>query len=94
MNKSDLVNRIAAETGQNNEQVEIVVEAIFKQVRKALVKGNTIYLRGFGNFEVRHRAARKARDIRRKITIDIPSTKYPAFKPCKGFMEQVKTANQ
>ncbi|HAQ7139355.1 TPA: HU family DNA-binding protein, partial [Listeria monocytogenes] len=49
-----------------------------------------VQLIGFGNFEVRERAARKGRNPRTKEEIDIPASKVPAFKPGKALKEAVK----
>jgi len=55
-----------------------------------LSKGETVQLIGFGNFEVRERAARKGRNPQTGEEIDIAATKTPAFKAGKQLKESVK----
>jgi len=54
-------------------------------------KGENIYLRGFGSFILKKRAEKIGRNITKKTSVIIPSHYVPAFKPCKEFVEEVKT---
>ena len=56
----------------------------------SMSKGQNIYLRGFGTFEVKTRAAKTARNITKNTTLIIPEHKVPTFKPCAEFKSQVK----
>jgi DNA-binding protein HU-beta len=49
-----------------------------------------VYLRGFGSFIVKERAAKTARNISKNTTITIPAHKIPAFKPSKQFVGVIK----
>ena len=53
-------------------------------------KDATVQLIGFGNFEVRERAARKGRNPQTGAEIEIPASKVPAFKPGKALKDAVK----
>ena len=56
----------------------------------ALANGEKVQLIGFGNFEVRERAARKGRNPQTGEEIEIPASKVPAFKPGKALKDAVK----
>ena len=62
--------------------------------REQLTAGNNVYLRGFGSFIVKTRAAKTGRNISKNTTIKIPAHNIPAFKPAKVFVEGVKTNNE
>jgi DNA-binding protein HU-beta len=50
-----------------------------------------VYLRGFGSFVIKTRAAKTGRNILAKKSIDIPAHNIPSFKPAKEFMDTVKS---
>jgi DNA-binding protein HU-beta len=52
--------------------------------------GENVYVRGFGSFIIKKRAAKIGRNIKRGKSIQIPEHFIPAFKPAKVFMEEVK----
>lgn len=85
MTKADIVNTISKETGVEKAVVRSVVEEFMEQVRQALIKGENVYLRGFGTFLLKHRAAKTARNISKNTTIVVPAHNTPAFKPAKTF---------
>ena len=90
MTKAEIVNEIAKETGIQKETVSTVVEAFMEVVKGSLVKGNPVYLRGFGSFIIKHRAEKAARNITKNTTMTIPAHNIPAFKPAKVFVNEVK----
>jgi DNA-binding protein HU-beta len=55
-----------------------------------LSKGENIYIRGFGSFITKKRAAKIGRNIKRNTAVQIPAHFIPAFKPAKEFMQEVK----
>lgn len=87
MNKNDLVNRVADSCEMTKADAARVVDAFTEQVKKALKKGDTVSLVGFGTFSVRKRAARLGRNPRTNETIKIKASKVPAFKPGKAFKD-------
>ena len=89
MNKTDLINSIAAKTGISKKNCEAAVNAFMESVEEALVKGDKVVLVGFGTFEVRNRAARKGRNPQTKKEIYIPASKAPVFKAGKGLKDKV-----
>ena len=90
MTKAEIVNEISKATGIEKAEVQTVVESFMESVKGSIVKGEPVYLRGFGSFIVKHRAQKSARNITKKTTITIPEHNIPAFKPAKVFVAAVK----
>lgn len=90
MTKADIVSEIADQTGIEKVAVQTTVEAFMNSVKKSLVSGDNVYLRGFGSFIVKERAEKIGRNISAKEPIVIPAHNIPAFKPSKTFVEKVK----
>lgn len=90
MNKTDLINAVAEKTELSKKDATKAVEAVFETVMDSLSRGEKVQLIGFGNFEVRDRAARKGRNPQTGEEIEIPASKVPAFKPGKALKEAVK----
>jgi DNA-binding protein HU-beta len=63
---------------------------MFKEIKFSLSKGENIYIRGFGSFITKKRAAKIGRNIKRNTAVQIPAHFIPAFKPAKEFMQEVK----
>ena len=85
MTKAEIVNKISKETGVEKAVVFSVVEEFMEQVRHSLIEGENVYLRGFGTFLLKHRAAKTARNISKNTTIVVPAHNIPAFKAAKSF---------
>ena len=66
------------------------VDAVFATVTEYLSKGEKVQLIGFGNFEVRERAAHKGRNPQTGKEIKIAASKVPAFKAGKALKDAVK----
>ncbi|MCW1928192.1 HU family DNA-binding protein [Bhargavaea beijingensis] len=90
MNKTDLVNSVAEATGLSRKDAVNAVESVFSTISDALANGDKVQLIGFGNFEVRERAARKGRNPQSGEEIEIAASKVPAFKPGKALKDAVK----
>jgi DNA-binding protein HU-beta len=91
MRKADLVNVISEKTGVAKVDVLVTLEALFNEVKETMVKGENVYVRGFGSFVIKKRAKKMGRNIKGGKTISIPEHFIPSFKPAKTFMEDVKT---
>lgn len=89
MNKSELVNAIAAKEGIEKKCAEKSVNAVFAAVADALAAGDKVQLVGFGTFEVRARAAKTARNPQTGAAIAVPATKVPVFKAGKALKDAV-----
>jgi DNA-binding protein HU-beta len=90
MRKADLINKIAEKTNIPKVDVLVTLETMFKEIKATLSKGENIYVRGFGSFITKQRAAKIGRNIKRNTAVPIPAHFIPAFKPAKEFMLEVK----
>jgi len=89
-NKQELVTDVATATGLTKKDATAAVEAVFASIQETLAKGDKVQLIGFGNFEVRTRAARKGRNPQTGEEIEIAASKIPAFKPGKALKDAIK----
>ena len=89
MNKTDLVNVVAANTQIAKKDVDAVLAATFAAVADALKSGDKVQLIGFGNFEVKEVAAHEGRNPKTGDTIQIPASKKPSFTASTVLKDQV-----
>jgi len=89
MTKQEIVSEISAKTGIEKTTASAVVEGFMESVKRALEDGENVYLRGFGTFQLKQRAAKTARNITKNTTIVIPAHKIPAFKASPEFRRAV-----
>lgn len=89
-NKAELVDRVAKKTQLTKKDVSAAVDALFEAIQEALQAGEKVQVIGFGNFEVRERAARKGRNPQSGEEIQIEASKVPAFKAGKALKDAVK----
>lgn len=89
MNKSELISELVKKTNSTKKSAEESLNALTEIITKTLVKGENVQLIGFGNFEVRKRAARKGRNPQTQAEIKIPSSKAPSFKAGKALKDAV-----
>lgn len=87
--KADLVDSVSEQTGYSKTECKAVIDKTLEAVQEALVSGSKVTLTGFGSFEVRERSAREGVKPGTSEKIQIPASKYPAFKPGKGLKEAV-----
>ncbi|HJU39449.1 MAG TPA: HU family DNA-binding protein [Tahibacter sp.] len=87
MNKADFVSAVADAAELTKVDAAKAVEAVVEVVKKALKKGDTVSLVGFGTFAVRKRAARTGRNPRTGQTIKIKASKNPSFKAGKALKD-------
>jgi len=90
MNKTDLVQALVEKKRMEKKEAVEIVDMMLDEIAGALQRGEKVQLLGFGNFEVRERAARKGRNPQTGEEMDIPASKVPAFKPGKQLKELVK----
>jgi DNA-binding protein HU-beta len=90
MRKADLITRISDKTGIPKVDVMVTLETMFKEIKESLIEGENIYIRGFGSFITKKRAAKIGRNIKKNIAVEIPEHFIPAFKPAKEFVQEVK----
>ena len=90
VSKADLVDKVSDNTGMKKKDVKSVMDAMIEQIGTHLDQEYKVQLTGFGTFEVRERRARTGVKPGTTDKIDIPASKYPAFKPGKALKESVK----
>jgi nucleoid DNA-binding protein len=89
MNKVELINEVAKATCSKAEAGK-AIDAFLGAVKKALKKGDTVSLIGFGTFSVAKRAARKGRNPQTGAPLKIAAKKVPKFKAGKALKDAVK----
>ena len=91
MTKAEIVNSIAQRTGIAKPEVAATVEAFMDEIRTSLaVNKENVYLRGFGSFITKKRAAKVARNISKSTSVYVPEHRIPAFKPAAEFAAEVR----
>ena len=89
VSKADLVDIVADEPGMKKKDVKDVMDTIIDKISSHLDNDFKVQLTGFGTFEVRTRKARTGVKPGTTDKINIPASKYPAFKPGKSLKERV-----
>ena len=89
LNKTELVQILVDQNSMKKKEATKAVDIIFDSIESALKEGEKVQILGFGNFEVRERAARKGRNPQTGEEIEIEATRVPAFKPGKQLKNAV-----
>ncbi len=90
MRKADIISNISDKTGIPKVDILVTLETFFKEVKQTVFEGETVSIRGFGSFTTKKRAAKKGRNIKKNVAVEIPEHFIPAFKPAKEFVDEVK----
>jgi DNA-binding protein HU-beta len=94
MNKSDLVDALAASAGMTKADASRAVDALFAPdggvISGALKAGKRVQITGFGTFEAKQRKARMGRNPRTGQAIQIAATKTPGFRAGKGLKDAIQ----
>ena len=89
MNKSELIDAIASDTGFTKKNTEVFIKSFIENVSKSMEKGSDVQLIGFGTFSVGERAARTGRNPKTGANITIAASKAPKFKAGKALKDRV-----
>jgi DNA-binding protein HU-beta len=89
VNKSELIDAIAASADLSKASASNALDATLKAIEEALSKGDQVTLVGFGTFAVKERAARTGRNPQTGAEIQIKAAKVPGFKAGKGLKDAV-----
>jgi len=89
MNKGDIVNEVA-QVVKTKKDAQEAVDCVLSSITKALGKGDSVSLIGFGTFKVAERKARKGRNPQTGEEIYIAASKVPKFVAGKALKEAVK----
>jgi nucleoid DNA-binding protein len=92
--KKEIVKTISEEIGMTQLKTKEIVQKTFNAIVETLVEERRIELRNFGVFEVKARAARKARNPRTGQRVDVPEKFVVTFKPGKEMEEKVRELEQ
>ena len=90
MTKKEIVRTISEEIGLTQLKTKEIVQKTFDAIVETLVEDRRIELRNFGVFEVKKRAARKARNPRTGEKVSVPEKFVVTFKPGKEMEERVR----
>ncbi len=91
MTKKEIVKTISDETGLTQLQIKEIVQKTFAAIVETLVEEGRVELRNFGVFQVKPRAARKARNPRTGHQVEVPEKFVVTFKPGKKMEQRVKS---
>ncbi|MGU3498870.1 HU family DNA-binding protein [Mycobacterium sp. C31M] len=94
MNKAELIDALTTKLGTDRRQATAAVENIVDTIVRAVHKGESVTITGFGVFEQRRRAARVARNPRTGETVKVKPTSVPAFRPGAQFKAVVSGAQR
>ena len=89
MTKADLIEEVSRVVEMTRKDSEVIVEAIFDSVVRALRGGDKIEIRGFGSFRTRERRARVGRNPKTGERVEVPAKRIPFFKPSKELKDLV-----
>ena len=89
MNRAELVEAMAKQTGLTKKDADAALKAFIENVEKAVKKGDSVSLVGFGTFSQVKRAARQGVNPQTGAKVKIAATKAPKFKPGKAFKDAV-----
>jgi DNA-binding protein HU-beta len=90
MNKTELINQIAAKADLTKKDSEKALNAFIEVITESLKSGNSVQLVGFGSFQVKTRAAREGRNPQTGKAIKIAATNVPSFKAGQKLKDAVK----
>ncbi len=90
MTKKEIVKAISDELGLTQLTTKEIVQKTFDAIIETLVEDRRIELRNFGVFEVKMRAARKARNPRTGGQVEVPAKFVVTFKPGKEMEAKVR----
>lgn len=94
MNKAELIDVLTAKLGSDRRSATAAVENVVDTIVRAVHKGDSVTITGFGVFEQRRRAARVARNPRTGETVKVKPTSVPAFRPGAQFKAVVSGAQR
>ena len=94
MNKAELIDVLTQKLGSDRRQATAAVENVVDTIVRAVHKGDSGTITGFGVFEQRRRAARVARNPRTGETVKVKPTSVPAFRPGAQFKAVVAGAQR
>ena len=89
MNKTQVIEAVAAKTGMKKKAAEEAVNAFLSTIEEALAQGEKVQLVGFGTFETKERASRMGRNPATGEALEIAASKHPAVTAGKALKETI-----
>jgi len=89
MNKAQLIDRVARDTGLTKADALRALDAVLDNVTRSLRKGEKVTLVGFGTFQATRRGARTGRNPQTGVPIRIAARRVPKFVPGKDLRDEV-----
>ncbi|MBN2062265.1 MAG: integration host factor subunit beta [Deltaproteobacteria bacterium] len=89
MNKSQLIEALAKSENLALKKAEEIVNTVFSDMEKALVKGERVEIRGFGSFKIKNYEGYRGRNPKTGEIIEVPPKRLPFFKVGKELKERV-----
>ena len=89
MTRSQLITKVANDSGLSAAQVEKVMDGIFGTVGDVLRDGEKVTIAGFGRFEMRERQTKNFTNPKTKVTSQLKPTAIPGFKASGRLKEKV-----
>ena len=90
MNKSELIDAIAAKSGLTKAQAKSAIESYHEAVSESLKAGGSVDIAGYGSFSVVSKAARTGRNPKTGEALSIKASKAPRFKPGKNLRDNIQ----
>ncbi len=90
MNKQDVVEKIAKDTGVTKTTAAAAIESLIDGITRSLKRGDSVSFVGFGTFKTSNRKARTARNPQTGAPINIPKRRVPRFSAGKALKQAVK----
>lgn len=94
MKKSELVKKVALETGMSQADAAKAVQAIIAAVSDCLISGDSITIQGFGTFKLSEHKERKGRNPSTGEAMTIPARKVAKFSPGKELSALIQGGDQ
>jgi DNA-binding protein HU-beta len=91
VNKAELIAQVAKDSDLSKDAAEKAVDAMLRNIERALRGGDTVRIVGFGNFQVAHRKASTGRNPRTGAEVKIPASRVPKFRAGKALKEAVNS---
>lgn len=90
MNRSDLVRKVSRKTQMSQAQIEDLLETILALIKTTLASGETVVIKNFGRFEIRHRRPTVRRNPKTGEAIKVPEKRAVLFHPSPALKEGVQ----
>ncbi len=89
MNKLDIINKLAVDLGLNQKIAKIAVDTIIDSIKKAIIEGERVEIRGFGSFTVRNYKGYKGRNPKSGEVVEVSPKRLPYFKVGKELKDMI-----